>query len=300
MNEENHILKGILLALLAALLLSTKAIFAKLAYAEGAFALGLMFWRMLFSLPIFVIVLRKTISKDITQRQYLQVILLGALGYYCSSFFDFKGLEYLDASIERLVLFTYPSLVVIIRSIYLKKSISKPVLISLIFTYIGLILVFTSGLDITSVFDHSDLLVGVGWVELAAFTYAIYLIGSESLIPVFGAKQFTSIASIASTVFVMIHTILALGEIPIFNSTALFWIFCISILATVLPIYLISYSISLIGASRMAIVGSIGPLFTIILAFLILKERMTFIQLFGGILIIISIGMITQTRTNKK
>jgi drug/metabolite transporter (DMT)-like permease len=108
------------LALLGALGFSGKAIFAKLAYAAAPIdAVTLLALRMLFSMPFFGAMIwlshRDATQAPLTRRDWTAILWLGFIGYYLASFLDFWGLEYISAGLERLILFTNPTIVVVSR-----------------------------------------------------------------------------------------------------------------------------------------------------------------------------------------
>jgi drug/metabolite transporter (DMT)-like permease len=129
MNARQRLLPGIILCLFGAIFFSTKAIFVKLAYRDTSVdAIALLALRMIFSLPFFLvsalIVSSKADNVRFTGKQWLYVALVGCLGYYASSLLDFLGLQYISASIERLVLFIYPTLVLLISALVFRQKIT--------------------------------------------------------------------------------------------------------------------------------------------------------------------------------
>lgn len=120
-NSSNYFI-GALLTIIGSVLFAGKAIIAKLLYINfNLDSTVLLTLRMLFSVPFYVIILilqhHKNSISTITKNQWLQIIVAGLFGYYLASFFDFWGLQFVSASIERLVLFCYPTLVVILTQI---------------------------------------------------------------------------------------------------------------------------------------------------------------------------------------
>ena len=190
------------LGLTGIILFSTKAIFAKLAYQYGADAISLLLLRMVFSLPFYLFFALYRNQEKITasKNDYLWVLLFGFLGYYLASYFDFKGLEYIKASLERLILFTYPTFVILLSFIFFKIKISSYQLFAILITYLGICIVFLPEIEIS---DPSITLKGSLLVLLSAVTYASYIFGSGWLIPKFGARRFTSYVMIVSSVLII-------------------------------------------------------------------------------------------------
>ena len=188
-NSEPNNFKPMLLAIIAVLAFSTKAVFAKIAYDKYDVSyISILALRMGFSLPFFILIekiFRKKEDNKLKSKQYFFIILLGILGYYLSSLFDFIGLTYISASLERLLLFVYPTLVLIFNKLIFKKKINTGQMIALIFAYIGLIVIFTEA-KIYLIADNSYL-IGSAFVLLSATTYALYLVGNQYILKSVGA-----------------------------------------------------------------------------------------------------------------
>lgn len=289
-NETSIQFGGVFIALLGAIMFSTKAVLVKYIYIFYEIdPVTLLMLRMLFALPFFMAIAivssRKKESYQITRKDYFQIIFLGILGFYLASFFDFQGLTYITASLERLILFTYPTIVVLIGVLYYKEKLKTPQLIALILTYIGIAIVYANNQSVTS---QSDLMTGSFLVFCSAVTYAIYLVGSGQLVPRMGTWKFTSNVLIVSSLAVIVHYLIINQGIGNLNFPIQVYglALLMAIVSTVIPTLLFSEGIRLIGASNAAIVGSVGPISTISLAYIFLDERLTLIQMLGGILVI--------------
>src|SRR5688572_14978113 len=128
--HRSYFIWGILICLLGAVCFSTKAILVKLAYRDtGIEAVPLLALRMIFSLPFFVISAfissQKSDNVKFTAGQWFYVVILGCLGYYVSSLLDFIGLQYVSAGIERLILFIYPTMVLLLSAIIFRVKIKS-------------------------------------------------------------------------------------------------------------------------------------------------------------------------------
>src|SRR6478736_3395095 len=142
-KSRNYIVSGVFICLIGAVCFSTKAVIVKLAYRDTTVdAVTLLALRMLFSLPFFVIsaltVSRKSDNVKFTTKQWLGVAVVGCLGYYISSLLDFLGLQYISAGMERLILFIYPTLVLLMSALWFKVKIKRQQWLALIITYAGL------------------------------------------------------------------------------------------------------------------------------------------------------------------
>lgn len=284
---------GVWLAVLAALGFSFKAIFVKLAYPYGVGAATLLALRMLFSLPAFVVIgLRASRSAPpLTWRDGAAVTALGLLGYYGASIFDFIGLQYISAGLERLLLFTYPTLTLLIGVVFLGKPLDRRSVVALALCYVGIGLAFAHDLGVGG--DWRAVAVGSAFVFASSLCYALYLSGSGEMILRLGAARFTALAMGVSTAAALVH--FALTE-PL-SALAQPWPVIalaagMSLLSTVLPVFMQSASIRRIGASRSALIGTLGPVLTILFAWLLLDEHLSFHQLAGAALVVAGIVLV--------
>ncbi len=284
---------GALLAITGIVMFSAKAIMVKLGYRYDVDALTLLLIRMIFALPFYLVVAvretKKANAYKITRKDILYIFTLGFLGYYVASYFDFYGLQFISASLERLILFLYPTLVVLISSIVLKKRATKFQIYAILLSYLGIVVAFADDLN----FESDGLWKGTFAIVISAFTYAIYLVGSGELIPKIGPVRFTAYAMTASCIMVILHY-LTINSFEVLNQPWQVYAigFSMAIISTVIPSFLISEAIKRLGASHFAIYGSLGPISTIILAILILGEKIDLYQILGTIIVIVGVSII--------
>lgn len=301
-QTQGTLASGILLTLLGAICFSTKAIFVKLAYRDTEVdAISLLVLRMIFSLPFFVasafISSHKQTNVRFTQKQWLAVAGVGCLGYYISSLLDFLGLQYVTAGIERLILFVYPTLVLLMSAVIFKVKIKSTQWLALLITYVGLFVAFISEVDGQAA-QSKNFFLGSFLILICAFTYAAYIVGSGRLIPIVGATKFNSYAMSFASVGVLLHFFITSNvSLLHFSSTVYLYSFCMAILSTVIPSYLVVAGIKRIGSDNAAIVGSIGPVSTIILAYFFLQETVTVLQLVGTALILAGVLLVGKQKT---
>lgn len=288
---------GFVLCFAGAICFSTKAIFVKLAYRDTHIdAVTLLALRMLFSIPFFVITAMIASSKasnvKFTFQQWLSVAGIGLLGYYVSSYLDFVGLQFVSAGMERLILFIYPTLVLLITAIFFKTKIKPRQWWAVVITYLGLFIAFFGEVDLSAT-QSNNFYWGALMIVLCAITYATYIAGSGQIIPIVGAAKFNSYAMTFACCGVLIHYVIV-GETSLLNLPTPVYIYSASmaIFATVVPSYLITEGIKRIGADNAAIVGSIGPVSTIIQAYFFLQEPILALQLLGTALILVGVLMI--------
>lgn len=286
---------GFLFTFLGAVLFSTKAIVVKKAFADIKIdAVSLLALRMLFSLPFYLVAAALARSQEktrLTNKQWAYIILLGLFGYYLSSLFDFLGLKYISAGLERLILFLYPSFTLFINAVVFKEKIRKVQAIALLLTYSGIAIAYVGEIKLDT--GNPGLYWGSFLIFLCAITYAIYIVGSGRMVPQVGVTRFTALAMLTSTVGVFAHFLIK-GNYEWANSTSSFWWYgmILGIVATVIPTFLISGGMKRIGANNVAIVSSIGPVSTIIQAHFVLGEEIFTAQIIGTVLVVMGVVLI--------
>lgn len=300
-RARSYFVEGILIGLAGAICFSTKAIFVKLAYRDTAIEpVALLALRMIFALPFFLVSAfvssRKPDNIKFTNLQWLSVAALGLLGYYVSSLLDFIGLEYVSAGIERLILFVYPTLVLLFSAMIFRIRIGRYQWLAVGITYVGLTLALFGEIDIKLNFtDHFYL--GVVSIFGCAVTYALYIVGSGRLIPMVGASKFNSYAMSFACIAVLLHYFVS-GNASLFNfSTSVYgYTIAMALVSTVIPSYLISEGIKRIGSDNAAIVASVGPVSTILQAYLFLGEPILGLQIAGTVLILAGVFIISRKK----
>jgi drug/metabolite transporter (DMT)-like permease len=287
---------GFLITFVGAILFSTKAIIVKKAFAHTHIdPLTLLTLRMLFSLPFYIaaafLVHAKKGDTGLTKRQWLYVIILGIFGYYLSSFFDFVGLQYISAGLERLILFLYPSFALLINHFFFKEKMSRNQVLALLLTYAGIAIAYFGELHIDS--SNAHFFVGSLLINLCAITYSLYIAGSGRIIPAIGAAKFTAWAMLAATGGIFIHFLLRGHYQPLQSGIGL-WVYGIllAIIATVIPSFLISGGLKRIGSNNVAIISGVGPVSTIIQAHFFLGEPIFFAQIAGTVLVVAGVLLI--------
>lgn len=271
----------------------------KLAYQYDVDSISLLLLRMGFALPFYLVIALITRPKSqLSKGDYLWLIGLGLIGYYLASYFDFAGLQFIKASLERLILFIYPTLVVLISYIVFKTRITKNQTLGIVITYFGILVIFGAELQFG---DQEETIIGGLLIFLSAITYAAYLVGSGWLIPRFGSTVFTAYAMIVSCIAVIIHYSFT-STTTLFDHPIEVYIigFLMAILATVVPTFLISYAIKNLGANNFSIFGSLGPVSTIGLAYIFLEERITSLQMIGALIILFGIYFAERKRKVRK
>jgi len=279
---------GVALALLAALGFSLKAIFVKLAYAAAPVdAVTLLSLRMIFSLPAFLWVglAASRSAPPLTRGDWLAVLLLGLLGYYGASMLDFLGLQYISAGLERLILFTYPTLTLIIAVLWLGKRLGRREIASLLLSYAGIALAFAHDLRVAG--ETDAVLVGGAFVLASSLCYAIYVAGSGPAIARLGAARFTALAMLVSTLATLLHFLATRPLSALLQPRpVLLYGVAMAVVSTVVPAFMQSAAVRRIGPERMVLIGTLGPVLPIFSGGRGPAEPLSAAQIAGAVLVL--------------
>lgn len=285
---------GAIFVFFAAFCFAMKGIFIKLAFRHEIDAISLLTLRMGLSVPFYgLIAWWLSSQKDnvrFTPKQWLWVVSMGITGYYFASYFNFLAFHYITASLERILLFIYPTFVLLINAFFRKKAITKLQIGAVALTYTGIVLAFAQNVDSS---QQKDLFWGSFWVIISGLVYAVYLVGSDKIISQIGAQKFTAYAMIAATVPTVVHCFvengLHIGHYP----SEVYWIgLVMALFITVLPSFALTEGIKRIGSGNAAIIASIGPVFTIFVATVVLGEQISALQIVGTLLVLLGVFLI--------
>ena len=204
-------------------------------------------------------------------------------------------MEYISAGLERLTLFTFPIFVAILGALFFKTPIDKKIIITLVLTYLGLWIIFNQ----EAMLNTFDATLGVTLVGLAAFSFSFYILFSTRIINQIGSLWFTSLAISVSSAFVLLYYGISLdwANLEISNKAWL-WVIALAIFSTVLPSFMVSEALAIIGSTKASIVGTLGPIITIIIATFTLHEPFTVEHAMGTILVIAGVMLLTIKKTN--
>ncbi|WOB09967.1 DMT family transporter [Piscinibacter gummiphilus] len=286
---------GFVFAALGAIAFSGKAIIVKLAYRYGVDAVTLIMYRMLFALPMFLLLSwwSGRGKAALTRRDWLAVTGLGFSGYYLASFLDFAGLQYITASLERLILYLNPTLVLFLGVVLFKQKVTRRQLISLAVSYCGVLLVF--GHEVTLL--GSNVALGAALVFGSMVSYALYLVYSGEEVKRLGALRLTGLATSIACVlciaqFFILRPVSAMAVAP-----EVIWLSVLNAVAcTFCPVLLVMLAIERIGASMATQVGMFGPLSTILMGVVILGEPFTAWIAAGTVLVLAGIWLLAKWR----
>lgn len=285
---------GAFLVFLAAFCFATKGILIKLAYQYPIDSISLLTLRMLFALPFYVIIALRLTQKlapvQLTTRQWMSLAVFGITGYYLASFFNFLGLVYITASLERILLFVYPTFVLLMNAVGFGRRVTRLQAMALLLTYAGILLAFWGNIE-NSV--QKNVLLGAFWVILSGLVYAVYLVGSDRMIALVGSQRYTCYAMIAATVPTVLHCTIQNGlQLGGFPMPVYALGLGMGIFVTVIPTFMIAEGIKRVGSGNASIIASIGPIFTIILSTTILHETISIEQITGTLLVLAGVFLI--------
>ena len=293
--RERPVWPGLALASLGAIAFSGKAIIVKLAYRHGVDAVTLIAYRMLFALPLFLLLAwwSGRGRPPLTRRDVAMVVGLGFTGYYLASFLDFAGLAYISASFERLILYLNPTLVLLMGVVIFKRRVGAKQLIALGVSYCGVLVVF--GHELAA--PGSQALLGAGLVFASAVSYAVYLVYSGEEVRRLGALRLTGLATTVACLFCIGQFLVLrpLGALRV--APEVVWLSLLNAtLCTFAPVLMVMMAIERIGATMAAQTGMIGPLSTILMGVVILGEPFTVWIGIGTLLVLAGIWLLAQWR----
>jgi drug/metabolite transporter (DMT)-like permease len=300
MSARTRYLIGVLILMVANMGFSTKAVIIKLMYQYQVDTFSVIALRMLLSVPVYIVVaLVLAQRKDnipLSRKELLSVGGLGILSYYVSSMLDFWGLKYISAGVERLILFTYPTMVLVISAVLFKKKITPPQYIAMILTYIGVAIAYVAERGLG---DQKNVVLGASLIFTCAITYSFFVVGTGELVKRLGSIKFTCYAMLAATVPALIQSGIHDG-MNIFNFPKEVYSLAVwmAIVATVVPTFMIVEGIRLVGANNSGIIGFVGPVWTIFLANWLLGEPITLMQSIGTAIVLAGVFLISWKGKN--
>lgn len=287
---------GLLLAAAGAILFSAKAILAKFQYRYGMDALDVMVLRMLFALPLFVLLgLRERLrgrGPTLSTQQRWALLGVGVLGYYLSSLLDFWGLQYVPVSLERLILFLNPTFVLLLGLLFLGQRVSGRQWLAMAVSYAGIVLVLIESLRV----EGDQVLFGSALVLGAALSYALYLSMSGELVKTLGTVRLVVAAMAVSTVAIVVHYLLLrpVSALLDFAPAAYGWALANAVFCTFLPVTFTMAAVRRIGSGTAAQLSVLGPVSLVFLGSWLLGETVTGWQLLGTAIVLAAVWLLTR------
>jgi len=294
---------GALFVMAAAALFAVKGLFAKALYARGVHYDTVVTVRALVALPLFVAAagMRDGGLGRIVRAKPRSLLIAAFAGFLCycvGALTDFYALTMLDASIERVLIFSYPAIVVVIGSTLTRTLPAPSVVVGTVLTYVGIFFAI-GGIDVEMLRANW---VGATWVLASALTYAVYYIISERYTRELGSSLYTlaamSAAGLALAVYWSVgHDTAELAALGPYDWLLLLLVGTVSYFV---PASLQAEGVRRIGAQRGAVLSTVGPPTTIFFAWLLFDERMTAWQVLGVALIVGGILALDIARTSKR
>jgi len=294
--ELRALRSGLLLAAAGSIAFSGKAIIVKLAYRHGVDAVTLIMYRMLFALPLFVALAwwAGRGKPSLTRRDLGVIGGLGFSGYYLASFLDFAGLQYITASLERLILYLNPTLVLFLGALLFKRRVRRAQLLALAVSYVGVLLVFGHEVRLSG----ADTLLGAGLVFGSAVSYAIYLVYSGAEVQRLGALRLTGWATSVACVLCILQFVLLRPLEAAVVAPQVVWLSVLNAtLCTFAPVIMVMMAIERVGATLTAQTGMIGPLSTILMGVWLLGEPFNAWVGAGTLLVLVGVWLLARAST---
>lgn len=284
---------GITCVMLGTTLFAAKGIVIKLAYLQGLSASPLLLLRMAFALPFYAAMavwVQRRHHAPLTRRQHVQIMGLGVLSYGISSLFDFMGLQYITAGLERVILYVYPTLVLLMLALWKKQAIAARDRVALGIAYAGMLLVFVHDIRLSG--DWQSTLLGSCYVLIATFTYALFVVLAGETIPRVGSTRFTAYAMLSACAGVIVFCVAKDGLAQFVQTPRVYGlVLVLAVFCTVLPTFFMNRGIAIVGSGKTAMLGSFGPVITLFLGAALLDEALTVMQLAGAGLVVLGVTL---------
>jgi len=297
-----HLASGLLLAAAGSIALSGKAIIVKLAYRHGVDAVTLIMYRMLFALPLFLVLAWWATYRQqggapapLTRRDWLGILGLGFTGFYLASFLDFWGLLYISASLERLILYLNPTIVLVLGWVWYQRRITARQALAMAVSYAGVLLVFGHEADLSG----PNAALGAVLVFGSAISYAIYLVTSGEMVKRLGAMRLVGLATTVACVLCILQFVVLRPLSAAIVAPEVIWLSVLNAtLCTFAPVVMVMMAIERIGAGLASQTGMIGPMSTIAMGVWLLDEPFNGWIVAGTALVVAGVFMVTRARTN--
>ncbi len=277
-------LTGILLIAISAASFGTLAIFNKFLYQDGLDIFTILFLRFGIAALLMLAILLVRGEEFPRGKILLQLIGMGALGYVGQSFSYLTAIKYASAGLVALLLYLYPMFVFILSVIVLHEKATWIKIVAILIALVGT--TFT-------VDPAGGQLPGILLAIAAALIYSIYII--------VGTNVMKHVSAVQSSVIIFASAGTVYGILMSFNgvhlpSTNLGWVNILGIVlvATVIPVVTFLAGLERIGPTNAAMLSTLEPVVTVLLAAWIFGERLQSIALLGGGMILIAVILLTR------
>ena len=257
---------------------STLPILAKLALAEGVRVLPMVAWRFLVATAALWLLIALTRRHVPPRRRWPSLLALGVI-YAVNATAYLAALQWVSASLASLVFFIYPAVVIVLAAVFLGEQLSRPRVLGTLIAISGCALIV--GFD-----GHGADPFGLLLILIAVAFVAIYILWGKTLIqdaPAHGAAAVSLLATGAvAALAAVLFGGLALGGGP----RGAFLVALMGVISTAVPVTLLLVGIRDIGPGQAAVFATVEPLLTVLLASLLLGERISILQYAGGLVLL--------------
>lgn len=278
--------KGVILAIISAICYGMNPLGALFLYEEGLNVNSVIFYRFIFAsilLAIFMI-----IKKDSFYLKFKEIILLALLGllFGISAISLFNSFLYMDAGLASTVLFIYPIFVAIIMALFFKEKNSIITILSIVFAFIGVVLLYESdGANVSNF--------GIFLVIVSSLCYAIYIVIINQYLKI-SALKVTFYSMLFCTITILIHSFFdsSLNIMPLVNFNMWFYTIFLALVPTIISLLFLIKAIQLIGSTSASILGALEPLTAVMIGVYVFNEKITFWLVIGIVFILFGVILI--------
>ena len=278
--------KGVILAIISAICYGMNPLGALFLYEEGLNVNSVIFYRFIFAsilLAIFMI-----IKKDSFYLKFKEIILLALLGllFGISAISLFNSFLYMDAGLASTVLFIYPIFVAIIMALFFKEKNSIITILSIVFAFIGVVLLYESdGANVSNF--------GIFLVIVSSLCYAIYIVIINQYLKM-SALKVTFYSMLFCTITILIHSFFdsSLNIMPLVNFNMWFYTIFLALVPTIISLLFLIKAIQLIGSTSASILGALEPLTAVLIGVYVFNEKITFWLVIGIVFILFGVILI--------
>ena len=278
--------KGVILAIISAICYGINPLGALFLYEEGLNVNSVIFYRFIFAsilLAIFML-----IKKDSFYLKFKEIILLAFLGllFGISAISLFNSFLYMDAGLASTVLFIYPIFVAIIMALFFKEKNSIITILSIIFAFLGVVLLYESdGANVSNF--------GIFLVIVSSLCYAIYIVIINQYLKI-SALKVTFYSMLFCTITILIHSFFdsSLNIMPLINFNMWFYTLFLALVPTIISLLFLIKAIQLIGSTSASILGALEPLTAVLIGVYVFNEKITFWLVIGIVFILFGVILI--------
>jgi drug/metabolite transporter (DMT)-like permease len=280
---------GVFYILASAACFGSMAIFARMAYASGIDIPSLLLLRFTMAAVLMWTLLLVKGMKLPKGKGMLMLLAMGSIGYAGQAFSYFTALTLASAGLVSLLLYLYPAIVALLSRIVFRHPLTWMQIAAVAVALAG------SVLTIGKAGDGKPL--GIFFGILAAFIYSVYILaGSRFPKDVTPTASTTVITSAAAATYACVVAVK--GFHPPGTGTGWLAVVAIAIVCTVLAILFFFEGLERVGAVRASVFSTVEPVFTVVLAALLLGEAITLTRVLGGALILGAVLLLARDSAN--